>query len=124
MRAPVSLGCGVLALVVLGGAPAAQPAAGKTIRVRNDKQLQAAVRRLASSGGTIRLRPGLYRELVIRHRSPRPLRIIGRRGVRMEHALFDRTSNVSLSRVTITPRRERAVVELYDSKHIELRGLT
>jgi hypothetical protein len=106
------------------GAPAAESAAGsKTIRVRNDKQLQAAVKRLAKSGGTIRLRRGFYRQLVVRTRSSRPLRIVGTRGVRIERVLFDRTRNVSLSRVTITPRRRNAIVEVWDSKHIGLHGL-
>ena len=101
MGVPASLGSVVLALVVLVGAPAAEPAASKTIGVRNDKQLQVAVQRLANSGGTIRLRPGFYRQLMISHRSARRLRIVGRPGVRMEHVLFDRTRNVSLSRVTV-----------------------
>jgi Right handed beta helix region len=123
MNAPASLGCAVLALVVFAGAPAAEPAASKTIRVRNDKQLQAAVRRLASSGGTIRLRPNVYRHVIIAPRSARPLRIIGRPGVRIEHVVFDRTKNVSLVGVTIAPGTQHALVEILDSKHIELRDL-
>jgi Right handed beta helix region len=112
-----------VAFVVLGGAPAADPAASKTIRVRNDKQFQAAVSRLASSGGTIRLRPNFYRTLVVGPRSGRQLRIIGRRGVRIERLVFDRTKHVSLARVTISPRREHAIVEVNHSKHIDLDGL-
>jgi hypothetical protein len=123
MRAPASLGCAVLGLVVLAGAPAAQPAASKTIAVRNDKQLRAAVRRLVNTGGTIRLRPNFYRRLIIPPRSGHPLRIVGTRGVRIEHVLFDRTKNVSLGRVRISPRTQHAIVELLDSKHVELHDL-
>src|ERR671923_842810 len=123
MRAPALLGCSVLALVVLAGAPAAQPAASKTIRVRNDKQLRGAVRRLANTGGTIRLRPNFYRQLIIPPRSGHPLRIVGTRGVRIERVVFDRTKNVSLGRIRISPRTQHAIVELVDSKHIELHDL-
>jgi Right handed beta helix region len=112
-----------LALVVLAGAPAADPAVSKTIRVRNDKQLQAAVHRLAHTGGTIRLRPRFYRQLIVPPRSSRPLRIVGGPGARIERVVFDRTKNVFLSRVRIAPRTERAIVEILDSKHIELHGL-
>lgn len=118
-----SLASAVLTLVVLAAAPAAEPAASKTIRVRNDKQLRAAVFRLANSGGTIRLLPNAYRRLIVRPRSSRPLRIVGTRGVRIEHVVFDRTKNVSLGRVRISPLAQHAVVELLDSKHIELHDL-
>src|SRR4029450_910177 len=84
MNATASWGCGVLAVVVLAGAPAAEPAGSKTIRVRNDRQFQAAVSKLANSGGTIRLLPHFYRSLVVPPRSDRRLRIIGRRGVRIQ----------------------------------------
>jgi hypothetical protein len=110
----------VLALVVLAGAPAAEPAGSKTIRVRNDRQFQVAVSKLANSGGTIRLLPHFYRSLVVPPRSDRRLRIVGTRGVRIQRLLFDRTKNVSLSRVTITPRTEHAIVEVNESKHIDL----
>jgi Right handed beta helix region len=123
MRAPASLGCAVLAVVLLAAAPAAEPAASKTIRVRNDKQLRAAVHRLAGSGGTIRLQPNFYGQLIVPPRSTRPLRIVGSPGVRVERVIFDRTKNVFLSGVTITPRTQHAIVELLDSKHIELQGL-
>jgi hypothetical protein len=113
----------LLTLVVVVGAPAAESAASKTIRVQNDRQLQAAVNRLAKTGGTVRLRPGFYRQLVVRRRSSRPLRIVGTRGVRIERVVFDRTRNVSLGRVAITPRREHAIVELWDSKHVDLHNL-
>jgi hypothetical protein len=123
MSSTQSFASAVLTLVVLAAAPAAAPAAGKTIRVRNDKQFQAAVSKLANSGGTIRLQPHFYRSLVVPRRSGRRLRIIGRPGVRIERLTFDRTKYVSLSRVRISPRAEHAIVEVNESKHIELDNL-
>jgi len=113
----------LLTLVIVAGAPAAESAGSKTIHVRNDRQLQEAVSRLANSGGTIRLLPNSYRQLIVRPRSSPPLRIVGTRGVRIEHVVFDRTRNVSLGRVRISPHRQHAVVELLDSKHIDLHDL-
>jgi hypothetical protein len=110
----------LITIVVLAGASAAEPAASKTIRVRNDKQFQAAVSKLANSGGTIRLLPNFYRSLVVPPRSGPPLRIIGRPGVRIERVVFDRTNRVSLARVRISPRRQNAIVEVNHSKHIRL----
>ena len=123
MSSTQSFASAVLTLVVLAAAPAAAPAAGKTIRVRNDRQFQAAVSKLANSGGTIRLQPHFYRSLVVPRRSGRRLRIIGRPGVRIERLTFDRTKYVSLSRVRISPRAEHAIVEVNESKHIELDNL-
>jgi hypothetical protein len=123
MSAAQSLGSAVLTLVVLAAAPAAAPAASKTIRVRNDRQFQAAVSRLANSGGTIRLLPNFYRTLVVPPRSDSPLRIVGRPGVRIERMLFDRTKHVSLTRVRISPRTQHAIVEVNESKRIDLDDL-
>ena len=123
MSATPSLASAVLAIVVLAAAPAAEPAPSKTILVRNDKQCQAAVSKLARSGGTIRLLPNFYRTLVVPPRSGRPLRIIGTPGVRIERVLFDRTKNVSLARVRISPRTQHAVVEVNGSKHVRLDDL-
>jgi hypothetical protein len=120
MSATQSLAAAALTLVVLAAAPAAEPAASNTIRVRNDRQFQAAVARLANSGGTIRLQPNVYRSLVVRRRSGRRLRIIGRPGVRIERLVLDRTQHVSLARVTISPRAQHAIVEVNESKHIDL----
>ena len=61
-------------------------------------KFQAAVAKLARSGGTIRLQPSFYRTLVVPPRSGRRLRIIGRPGVRIQRLVFDRTRNVSLAR--------------------------
>ena len=114
----------MLAIVVLAAAPAAEPAASKTIRVGNDRQFQAAVAKLRNSGGTIRLLPNHYRTLVVSPRSGRPLRIVGRRGVRIERLVLDRTQHVSLARVRISPRSEHAIVEVNHSKHIDLDRLS
>ena len=123
MTATRFLASAVLAVVVAAAAPAADPAASKTIRVRNDRQFQAAAARLANTGGTIRLLPGFYRQLVLRPRTSRRLRIVGSRGVRIQRVVFDRTRNVSLTGARISPRSGHAVVELLDSKNIELNGL-
>jgi len=113
----------VLTLVVLAAAPAAEPTASKTIRVRNDRQFQAAVSKLTNSGGTIRLLPHFYGTLVVPPRSERPLRIMGRPGVRIERVVFERTKHVSLARVRISPRTQHAIVEVNGSKHIDLDDL-
>ena len=120
MSGTQSLASAVLALMVLAAAPSAAPAASTTIRVRNDRQFQAAVSKLANSGGTIRLLPHFYRSLVVPPRSDRRLRIVGKRGVRIERLVFDRTKHVSLARVTISPRSQHAIVEVNESKHIDL----
>jgi len=120
MSATPSLASAVLTIVLLAASPAAEPAAGKTISVRNDKQFQAAVSKLANSGGTIRLLPHFYRTLVVPPRSGRPLRIVGRPGVRIERVVFDRTKHVSLARARISPRTQHAIVEVNHSKHIDL----
>jgi hypothetical protein len=117
------LASALLTLVVLAAAPRADPAANKTIRVRNDKQFAAAISKLRNSGGTIRLLPNHYRSLVVPPRTGARLRIIGGRGVRIERVAFDRTKRVSLARVRISPHREHAIVELWDSKHIDLHDL-
>ena len=115
-------GAAALALVVLAGAAGAGRAT-TTIRVRDDVQFQAAVSALRDSGGTILLRPSVYRELTVPPRSARRLRILGMPGVRVERVLFDRTQGVTLGRVTVSPRTEDAVVEVRGSQDIELHDL-
>jgi Right handed beta helix region len=117
------LASALLTILVLAAAPAVEPAANNTIHVRSDGQLEAAVARLASSGGTIRLLPNFYGTLVVPPRSERRLRIIGRPGVRIERVVFDRTKHVSLARVRISPRTQHAIVEVNESKHIDLDDL-
>ena len=120
MSATRSIAAALLTIAVLVAAPAADSAKSKTIRVRNDRQFQAAVSKLAHSGGTIQLLPNHYRSLVVPPRSGRQLRIIGRRGVRIERIVFDRTKRVSLSRVRISPRSQHAIAEVNHSKYIDL----
>ena len=96
------------------------PTEAATIRVRDDAQLDRAVRALARTGGTILLRPGRYRRLVVGPRSARPLGILGRRGVRIERVLFDGAQRVSLGRVTIAPISGDALVTVRGSHHVEL----
>jgi hypothetical protein len=102
-------------------APAAADA--RTVVVRSDAQLAGAVRALARTGGTIHLRPGRYRRLVVGPRSWRPLRIVGRRGVRIERVLFDGAKRVSLGGVAIAPIRGDALVEVRGSHHVDLHDL-
>ena len=94
--------CG-LALAV--DALAATRAGARTIRVGSQAQLEAAEHALRRSGGTIVLRPRLYRELVVRWRTGKRLRIVGSRGARAGRVVFDGASLVSFGRVRIGPVR-------------------
>jgi hypothetical protein len=115
---------GTLAASTLAIAPDL-PAAprGKTLAVRSDAGFAAAARALRSSGGTIVLRPHLYRQLVVRQRSARPLRILGTRGARVQGVLFEGAQRVSLGRVTVGPVDRDALVEVRASRHIVLHDL-
>ena len=94
-----------------------------TLRVGSAAGFDAAVRALRRSGGTIVLRPRLYRELVIGWRTGKQLRIVGMRGARVERVVFDRSRHVSLGRVTIGPVRGDALLDVRDSRHIVLHDL-
>ena len=99
-------------------------AEAKTIRVKSETGFAKAARKLRDSGGTIVLRPQLYRQLVIPpRRSTRLLRIVGTVGVRVEDVVFDRTQHVSLGRLRIGPVRGDALVEVNTSHHILLHDL-
>ncbi len=101
-----------------------KPKPRKTVLVvRSDAQFVAAVRYFRHSGGKIVLRPHLYRWLIVGKRSRRPLRIVGMRGVRVEHALFWGARNVSFGRVTIAPIRGDARVTVRGSRDIVLHDL-
>ena len=86
-------------------------------------EFEQATARLRPSGGTILLRPRLYRELVIRWRGPRLLRIVGTRGTRVQRVVFDRASNVSFGNVTVAPIDGEAIVDLRSSRQIVLHDL-
>ena len=114
---------GFLVALVLGLAlsPAAE---GKTIRVKSEAGFTKAVRKFKHSGGTIVLRPQLYRRLVIPpRRTSKELRIVGTVGVRVGDVVFDRTQHVSFGRVRIGPVRGDALVEVASSHHIVLHDL-
>jgi Right handed beta helix region len=96
---------------------------GTTVRVVSNAEFEAAVRGLRTSGGTIVLRPRLYRELVVRWRTGKPLRIIGTRGARVERVVFDGAYRVSLGHVTIGPIRGDALVDVRASRHVVLHDL-
>ena len=114
-----------VALVVCVLACVAAPVAeAKTIRVKSEAGFAKAARKLRVSGGTIVLRPQLYRRLVIPpRRSKRTLRIVGTLGVRVEDVVFDRTQHVSFGRLRIGPVRGDALVEVSSSRHILLHDL-
>jgi hypothetical protein len=99
------------------------PSRATTVAVRSDAEFARAVRALRSSGGTIVLRPHLYRRLVVGSRSARPLRILGTRGARVQSVLFDGAQRVSLGRVTVGPINGHALVEVHASRHIVLHDL-
>jgi hypothetical protein len=127
LRPPAFL-CAVLVAAALALAldrpadPAAE-ARPKTIYVKSDAAFAAAVKKLRRSGGTIVLRPRFYRRLVIGPRSWRPLRIVGMRGARVQNVLFDGARRVSFGGVALRPRRGDALIEVRDSRHIDLHDL-
>ena len=113
------------ALLVALDAGASTDAGSRSTRlsVGSEAQFDAAARALRRSGGTIVLRPRLYRQLVIGWRSGKPLRIVGTRGTRIESVIFDRAYRVSLGHVTIGPIRGDALVDVRASRHVVLHDL-
>jgi hypothetical protein len=113
----------LLALATAAALALAGDADARTIRVKSDAQFQKAERALKRSGGTIVLRPALYRKLVIGPRSRRPLRVVGMRGVRVQSLIFTRTQHVSFGRVRIGPIGRNALVQVRRSRHVALHHL-
>jgi hypothetical protein len=114
----------VFVLCLIAAAAISPVAEAKTIRVKSEAGFAKAARKLRVSGGTIVLRPQLYRRLVIPpRRSTRPLKIVGTVGVRVEDVVFDRTQYVSFGRLRIGPVRGDALVEVASSRHILLHDL-
>jgi hypothetical protein len=110
----------VLGLVV----PLSADAEVAAVDVRNSTEFAAAASALRDTGGTIRLRRGWYGgELVVGPRSARPLRIVGERGVRIESLLLDRTKDVSIGGIRISPIRQDAWLRISDSRRIEVRDV-
>jgi hypothetical protein len=119
-------GLRVLVVIALLGliVPLSAEADVAALQVRNGTQFAAAVRALRDTGGTIKLRRNDYRgELVVGSRSAKPLRIVGERGVRVGSMLLERTQQVSVSRLTITPMQEDAWLRVSGSRHIDLHDL-
>ena len=114
-----------LGLALAADASTATPSGKRqtTLRVGSAAGFDAAVRALRRSGGTIVLRPRLYRELVIGWRTGKRLRVVGMRGARVGRVVFDRSRHVSLGRVTIGPVRGDALLDVRDSRHIALHDL-
>ena len=112
-----------LALAVTVEASVAEGASGPTVRVGGQAQLDAASRRLRPTGGTILLRPRLYRELVVSWRAGKRLHIVGMRGTRIEQLVLDGARNVSVGRVTIRPIRGDALVDVRASRRVLLHDL-
>ena len=120
----MSRGSIAFAVCCIAASLLAPSAEAKTIRVKSDAGFAKAARKLRVSGGTIILRPQLYRRLVIpSRRSTRPLKILGTVGVRVENVVFDRTQHVSFGRLRIGPVRGNALVEVNTSHHILLHDL-
>jgi hypothetical protein len=117
----------VLLFAAVVAAVAASPAEAKTskrtIWVRSDAQFAGAVSALRRSGGTIRLRPGAYRQLVVPPRSGRLLRIVGRRGVRVGRMLLDRSQDVSVGRFRVGPVGGDAWIEAREARDIHFHHL-
>ncbi len=111
------------AVTVEGGATPPAAKRPPTIVVGSDAGFARATEKLRGSGGTIVLRPRLYRRLVIGPRSGKQLRILGSRGTRVERILFSRTRRVSLGNMTIRPIRGDARIELQTARDIDLHDL-
>ncbi|HEY7346606.1 MAG TPA: right-handed parallel beta-helix repeat-containing protein [Gaiella sp.] len=98
-------------------------AGSSALRVSGAAGFESAVRALRARGGTIVLRPRLYREIVVRWRTGKPLRIIGTPGARIERLIFDRASQVTVGNVTIGPIGGDALVDVRASRDIVLQDL-
>jgi hypothetical protein len=111
---------GLLTAAVLGVSATAE---AKTIRVKSDAGFARAEKKLRRTGGTIVLRPALYRKLVIGPRSRRPLRVVGMRGARVQSLILTDTRHVSFGRVRIGPITRNALVQVRRSHHVLLHDL-
>jgi hypothetical protein len=107
----------VAALVLVADAGA------RTIVVKDQAGFDRAVKQLRQPGGRIVLRPHLYRKLVLGPRSRRPLRIVGRRGVRVQSLIFEGTQRVTFGGVTVGPISGNALVQIRRSRHVVLHDL-
>lgn len=112
----------VLATLVAAAVVRASPsetASTRTLWVRSEAQFAAAVSALRRSGGTIVLLPHAYRgQLTVPPRSGRLLRIVGRRGTRVQRIFLDHAQDVSIGRLRIGPVTGDASIEAVESRDI------
>jgi hypothetical protein len=115
----------LVALLGVSDAAAATQAGSRATRISvgSGAELDRAADALRRTGGTIVLRPRLYRELVIRWRAGKPLRIVGTQGTRVGRVVFDRASHVSFGKVTVGPIGGDAILDVRASRHIVLHDL-
>ena len=117
----------IAALAVLAAAlarPDGTTATSRTLWVRSEGQFSAAVSALRRTGGTIVLLPRVYRgTLVVPPRSGRRLRIVGRRGTRVERLLLDRAQDVTVGRLRIGPVTGDAWIEAVEARDVLLHDL-
>jgi Right handed beta helix region len=114
---------GAAALGLVSDAPARPRPHPHTIVVGSDAAFVRAERALRNTGGTIVLRPRLYRRLTISARSRRPLHVLGTSGARVEDVYFYGARNVTFGRVRIGPIVGDADVELWKSRDVVLHDL-
>ena len=113
----------VVAAAATPTAAEARASGARTIVVGSDAQFELAAWRLRWSGGTIVLRPRLYRWLIVRHRGRAPLRIVGRRGARVQRVVLDGTQRVSFGRVRLAPVGRDARIVIRRSRDVLLHDL-
>jgi hypothetical protein len=99
-------------------------AATAGIPVHNQVEFQSAVESLRATGGTIALLPGRYEQLVVSGGFGGRLRIFGRPGARVQSLLLNRTGNVSVGPLAVTPLTGDARLLVQASHNIVLRDLT
>jgi hypothetical protein len=123
--ARVALAALVSLFVVSADAGAGTDAAARssTIRVAGAAGFDTAVQALGVRGGTIVLRPRLYREIVVRRRAGGRLHIVGTPGARIERLVFDHASRVTVGNVTVGPIAGDALVDVRSSRDIVLHDL-
>jgi hypothetical protein len=94
------------------------------VEVSDTREFASAVERLKSTGGTIVLRRGYYRELTVGRRGSRRLSIIARAGARAGTVSLDGTRSVIVANLSIRPRGRPAVVSIAASRNITLSHLS
>ena len=101
----------------------AKPAGPGFLRVKSEDGFARAAQALRHRGGTIVLRPALYRRLVVGPRGSAPLHVVGTRGARVANVLFDGTRNVTFGKVRVGPIGGHALFEVRRSRNVTLHDL-